>query len=103
MQALPPVEERASPNRDARPEGAPIDTIVLHYTGMASGAAALARLCDPAAEVSAHYLIERDGRILRLVPEDERAWHAGRSYWAGAERLNDRSIGIELVNPGHAH
>lgn len=81
----------------------PIDTVVLHYTGMASGAAALARLCDPAARVSAHYLIERDGRILRLVAEEERAWHAGRSFWAGAERLNDRSIGIELVNPGHAH
>lgn len=103
MQADPPVEERPSPNRDARPPGVPIDTVVLHYTGMASGAAALDRLCDPAAEVSAHYLIERDGRILRLVAEEERAWHAGRSFWAGAERLNDRSIGIELVNPGHAH
>ena len=75
--------------------------LVLHYTGMESSAAALARLCDPAAEVSAHYLVEEDGAVLQLVPEHRRAWHAGRSYWRGATDINSRSIGIEIVNPGH--
>ncbi|MCS6878690.1 MAG: N-acetylmuramoyl-L-alanine amidase [Geminicoccaceae bacterium] len=103
MARLLAIREHPSPNRDARPAGAAIDTIVLHYTGMASAAAALARLCDPAAAVSAHYLVDEAGNVVRLVPEESRAWHAGRSFWAGAERLNDRSIGIELVNPGHAH
>lgn len=103
MHPLVPILEHPSPNWDERPHATPIDTIVLHYTGMASGAAALARLCDPAAKVSAHFLIAEDGRVLRLVAEERRAWHAGRSYWAGAQGLNDRSIGIELVNPGHAH
>jgi N-acetylmuramoyl-L-alanine amidase len=88
-----------SPNHDAR--NAAIDMLVLHYTGMQSGTAAIARLCDPAAKVSAHYLIEEDGRVFALVPEDRRAWHAGVSYWAGARDINNRSIGIELVNPGH--
>lgn len=94
---------RASPNRDQRPAGARIELVVLHYTGMASGAAALDRLCDPASGVSCHHLIEEDGTLWTLVPEVERAWHAGRSFWRGRERLNDNSIGIELVNPGHAH
>jgi N-acetylmuramoyl-L-alanine amidase len=80
-----------------------IELVVLHYTGMASGLAALDRLCDPATRVSAHHLIEEDGSLWSLVPEAERAWHAGRSWWRGRERLNDVSIGIELVNPGHAH
>ncbi len=75
--------------------------IVLHYTGMASARAALRRLCDPAARVSAHYLIEENGRLHRLVDEARRAWHAGVSSWRGASDVNDRSIGIELVNPGH--
>jgi N-acetylmuramoyl-L-alanine amidase len=90
-----------SPNRDARPGSAAIDALVLHYTGMADAKAALARLCDPAARVSAHYLIDEDGTVIALVPEELRAWHAGVSVWQGAEHLNDRSIGIELVNPGH--
>lgn len=94
---------RPSPNRDVRPAGAAVRLVILHYTGMANGAAALARLCDPAAQVSAHYLLEEDGTLWSLVPEAERAWHAGRSFWRGSERLNDHSIGIELVNPGHAH
>lgn len=94
---------RLSPNRDARPDGATVRLVVLHYTGMASAAAALARLCDPSAAVSAHYLLEEDGTLWSLVPESERAWHAGRSFWRGRERLNDVAIGIELVNPGHAH
>ena len=84
-----------------RPPGRAIDTLVLHYTGMPSAAAALARLCDPAARVSAHYLIDEDGSVVALVPEEARAWHAGVSCWHGREQLNDTSIGIELVNPGH--
>lgn len=75
--------------------------LIIHYTGMRTGAEALARLCDPQAEVSAHYLIEEDGRIFQLVPDDRRAWHAGASFWAGDRDINSRSIGIELVNPGH--
>ena len=88
-----------SPNFDARV--APPDMIVLHYTGMASGEAALARLRDPAAKVSAHYLVEEDGRVFALVAEARRAWHAGRSFWRGETDINARSIGVEVVNPGH--
>jgi N-acetylmuramoyl-L-alanine amidase len=88
-----------SPNFDARL--APPDMVVLHYTGMATGAAALARLRDPAAKVSAHYLVEEDGRLFALVPEERRAWHAGKSSWKGAPDINGASIGIEMVNPGH--
>lgn len=90
-----------SPNWNERPPGAAVELVVLHYTGMRSGAAALARLCDPAAEVSAHYLIDEDGTVRLLVPEAKRAWHAGRSAWSGRSGLNDLSVGIELVNPGH--
>lgn len=90
-----------SPNHDARTPGVPVDILVLHYTGMQSAAAALQRLCDPAAEVSSHYLIEEDGRVHRLVPEDRRAWHAGVSSWGRETNINARSVGIELVNPGH--
>jgi N-acetylmuramoyl-L-alanine amidase len=90
-----------SPNHDARPEGAAIDILVLHYTGMKTGQEALARLCDPKAKVSAHYTVDRDGRVYAHVPEDRRAWHAGVSYWAGERNVNARSIGIEIVNPGH--
>jgi N-acetylmuramoyl-L-alanine amidase len=75
--------------------------IVLHYTGMRTGAAALERLTDPAAKVSAHYMAEEDGRVLALVPEDRRAWHAGVSFWAGERDINGLSIGVEIVNPGH--
>jgi N-acetyl-anhydromuramyl-L-alanine amidase AmpD len=92
--------EMASPNYDDR-KGAAVDMLILHYTGMLSGRAALARLCDPAAKVSAHYAIDEDGTIYALVPEARRAWHAGISYWAGAVDINARSIGIELINPGH--
>ena len=100
MSPYAPIE-RPSPNHGARPAGAPIDILLLHYTGMRSGAEALARLCDPAAKVSAHYLIDEDGTCYRLVPEARRAWHAGESFWAGARDINSRSIGIELANPGH--
>ena len=90
-----------SPNHDARPDGAAVDILVLHYTGMQTADEALARLCDPEAKVSAHYTIGRDGRIFAHVPEERRAWHAGVSWWAGEKNVNGRSIGIELVNPGH--
>jgi N-acetylmuramoyl-L-alanine amidase len=92
--------ERPSPNCDSRGD-APIDMLVLHYTGMPDGEAALARMCDPGAKVSAHYMLDEDGTIYALVPEKMRAWHAGVSFWAGARDINARSIGIELVNPGH--
>jgi N-acetylmuramoyl-L-alanine amidase len=88
-----------SPNCDARK--APPDAIVLHYTGMQTGEAALARLRDPAAKVSAHYLVEEDGRVFRLVPEERCAWHAGVSCWRGERDMNGASVGIEIVNPGH--
>ncbi|MDE2303842.1 MAG: N-acetylmuramoyl-L-alanine amidase [Sphingomonadales bacterium] len=91
--------EQPSPNRDER--ALPVSMAVLHYTGMESAAAALARLTDPDARVSAHYLIDEDGTVTRLVPESKRAWHAGRSYWRGVTDINSASIGIELVNPGH--
>jgi N-acetylmuramoyl-L-alanine amidase len=95
------IVERRSPNHDERPAGAAIDILVLHYTGMKTAEEALARLCDPVARVSAHYTIDRDGRIYAHVPEARRAWHAGISWWAGETNVNARSIGIELVNPGH--
>jgi N-acetylmuramoyl-L-alanine amidase len=97
----PLVVDSPSPNHEARPPGRPVDLIVLHYTGMITGRAALERLRDPSAKVSAHYLIETDGTVHRLVPEARRAWHAGVAAWAGESDINDRSIGIELVNPGH--
>ena len=75
--------------------------LVLHYTGMATAAAALDRLCDPEARVSAHYLVEENGIIWRLVPEMRRAFHAGRSCWENECDLNAVSLGIEIVNPGH--
>jgi N-acetylmuramoyl-L-alanine amidase len=88
-----------SPNFDART--APPDMVVLHYTGMPTGDEALVRLRNPQAKVSAHYLIEEDGRAFALVPEARRAWHAGVSFWKGERNLNGVSIGVELVNPGH--
>lgn len=78
-----------------------LDMLVLHYTGMESGEAAMNRMCDPEAEVSAHYMIWEDGHVTNLVPEDKRAWHAGVSVWQGDDDLNSRSIGIEIVNGGH--
>ena len=90
-----------SPNHEARPDGAVIDTLVLHYTGMRSGQEAIARLCDAGAKVSAHYVVEEDGAVFRLVAEARRAAHAGISHWRGRSALNANSIGIEIVNPGH--
>ena len=95
------IVERPSPNFGARPADAAIDLLILHYTGMQSAEAALARLCDRAAAVSAHYVIDEDGTTYRLVDETARAWHAGESAWQGRADLNSFSVGIELVNPGH--
>ena len=88
-----------SPNFDERL--ASVSMIVLHYTGMPTAADAIARLCDPAAKVSTHYLVEEDGTVHAMVPEDQRAWHAGRSHWRGITDINSASVGIEIVNPGH--
>lgn len=95
-----PCAVRASPNHGDR-HGRGIDAIVLHYTGMPSAEAALAHLCNPAAEVSSHYVIDEAGVLFQLVPEGRRAWHAGRSYWRGERDMNSVSIGIEIVNAGH--
>ncbi|MFN6924497.1 MAG: N-acetylmuramoyl-L-alanine amidase [Tabrizicola sp.] len=89
-----------SPNFGERRGGARVELVVLHYTAMPTCAEALERLCDPASEVSAHYLIDRDGTVLQLVDEGARAWHAGAGAWGGAGDVNSRSIGIELVNSG---
>ncbi|MDO9431668.1 MAG: N-acetylmuramoyl-L-alanine amidase [Phenylobacterium sp.] len=91
--------EAVSPNFNERT--VPPDILVLHYTGMKTGPEALARLRDAESKVSSHYLVEEDGRVFRLVPEERRAWHAGVSSWKGESDINGRSIGIEIVNPGH--
>lgn len=98
-----PILECSSPNFNARRGGIAPDMVILHYTGMTSATAAIERLCDSSAQVSSHYLIGRDGICVRMVPEAARAWHAGASSWRGDTDINSRSIGIELVNPGHAH
>ena len=92
---------RPSPTFDARPPETPIDMLVLHYTGMESASRALDRLCDPEAKVSAHYVIDEDGQVSGLVGEASSAWHAGEAFWRGEVDINGRSLGIELVNPGH--
>ena len=88
-----------SPNFDARQLA--VSMVVLHYTGMPTAAAALDRLADPAAKVSAHYVVAEDGQVVCMVDEADRAWHAGRSWWRGISDVNSASIGIEIVNPGH--
>ena len=95
MRAMP------SPNFGERAPSARIEILLLHYTGMTSAKAACERLCDPAAEVSCHYLVDTDGAIIAMVPEEKRAWHAGVGSWAGQADINSRSIGIEIHNPGH--
>jgi N-acetylmuramoyl-L-alanine amidase len=95
------IRDLPSPNQTERPAGMLIDTLILHYTGMQTAQAAIDRLRDPAARVSSHYVVDEDGAVFRLVPEDCRAFHAGISFWRGNTGLNDRSIGIEIVNPGH--
>jgi N-acetylmuramoyl-L-alanine amidase len=95
------LHDRPSPNFDARPAGIAPEMLVLHYTDTNSIDESLAILRDPAKQVSAHYLIDEDGTILRLVDERMRAWHAGQASWRGFSDINARSIGIELQNPGH--
>lgn len=92
--------ELPSPNWNER--SLPISMVVLHYTEMKPVDTALERLCDPEAQVSAHYLITEDGEVIRLVDESKRAWHAGASFWRGHKDVNSASIGIELDHPGHA-
>jgi N-acetylmuramoyl-L-alanine amidase len=93
------IIDSPSPNFDERNQA--ISMVVLHYTGMLDAESAIARLRDPVAAVSCHYLIAEDGQILRMVTEDKRAWHAGQSYWRGQLAVNACSVGIEIVNPGH--
>lgn len=92
--------EVLSPNHGERT--LPISMVVIHYTEMKPVETALARMCDPASSVSAHYCITEEGEVIRLVPEERRAWHAGASYWRGIPDVNSASIGIELDHPGHA-
>lgn len=96
------AEVRISPNFGPRRGTPSPDMIVLHYTGMESGAAAQDWLCNPASEVSSHYLVHEDGQIVQMVRERDRAWHAGKSSWQGNADINSCSIGVEIVNPGHA-
>src|SRR4051812_8380867 len=98
-EAMDGIIESPSPNFDER--RLPVSMLVLHYTGMEDAASAIARLKDPEAKVSAHYLVAEDGQVLRLVDESKRAWHAGRSFWRGLTDINSASVGIEIVNPGH--
>ena len=93
------IIDSPSPNFDARDSG--ITMVVLHYTGMRDAESAIQRLRDPEARVSCHYLVAEDGQILRMVDEEQRAWHAGLSYWRGVHGVNSCSVGIEIVNPGH--
>jgi len=95
------AEIRPSPNHDERKDGRRPDLILLHYTGMPDAQAALERLCSPESQVSAHYFVFEDGRIVQMVAESRRAWHAGTAYWAGESDINSCSIGIEIANPGH--
>ena len=93
------IIDTPSPNFDERQ--LPVSMIVLHYTGMPDAAGALQRLTSPEAKVSSHYLVAEDGQVVRLVAEEKRAWHAGKSYWRGVTDVNSASVGIEIVNPGH--
>jgi len=92
----------ASPNFGERAAGKSVNALILHYTGMESAEGARRWLCDRDSEVSSHYLVFEDGRVVQLVPETARAWHAGKSFWKGETDLNSVSIGMEIVNPGHA-
>jgi N-acetylmuramoyl-L-alanine amidase len=92
-----------SPNYNERLNGSVPRVIIVHYTDMISANAALERLCDPGAQVSAHYLIEQSGIVHQMVDDHHRAWHAGKSFWQKEVDLNSLSIGIELDNPGHSH
>ena len=101
MTAQPDIEQRPSPNYGPRAADTPVDILLLHYTGMPSEAVALAWLTSRESQVSAHYFVGEDGRVIQMVDESRRAWHAGKSSWAGETDINSRSIGIEIANPGH--
>ncbi len=94
------IVQKPSPNFDSR-DSHTVDMLVLHYTGMKTAAEALDRLCNAQSKVSSHYVVDEDGTVYKLVAEENRAWHAGVSSWRGATNINQRSIGIEIVNPGH--
>jgi N-acetylmuramoyl-L-alanine amidase len=98
-----PLKKRTSPNFNGRAEGSLVDILVIHYTGMQDASSAINRLCDRQSRVGVHYLILENGLVLDLVEEDKRAWHAGEASWWGIKDINSRSIGIELINPGHEH
>lgn len=98
---MPPIGNFSSPNFNDRPTFKKLNLIVLHYTGMTPAEEALTRLCDPDAKVSAHYLIEKNGKLHQLVDETKRAWHAGISFWQGETDINGISLGIEIDNGGH--
>ncbi len=106
MTGFPPdhdgAEVRVSPNFGPRRDCTKPDLILLHYTGMQTGESAEAWLCDPVSEVSSHYLVHEDGCIVQMVRESDRAWHAGKGSWRGRSDINSHSVGIEIVNPGHA-
>ena len=95
------AEVRVSPNFGPRLAVSAPDMIILHYTGMQTGEGAEAWLCAPESQVSSHYLVHEDGRVVQMVRESDRAWHAGKSFWRGVTDVNSHSIGIEIVNPGH--
>ncbi len=97
------VAEAPSPNFDARADGKSPRLLILHYTDLNSAFESLNILQDPVRKVSAHYLVDEDGSITRLVPEELRAWHAGKSWWEGETDINSISIGIEIQNPGHSN
>jgi N-acetylmuramoyl-L-alanine amidase len=105
MTSFPADHARAavwpSPNHGERREGRKPDMILLHYTGMGTAEGALDWLCRDESQVSSHYFVFEDGRVMQLVPEDRRAWHAGKSSWHGATDINSQSIGIEIANRGH--
>lgn len=98
-----PVAARVfpSPNHGERAGGQAPRLLVLHYTGMPDAGEALQRLCNPVAEVSAHYFVFENGHVVQMVPEARRAWHAGASFWNGETDVNSASIGVEIANPGH--
>lgn len=103
MSAYPAFEAAVpSPNFDTR-KGAPVDILLLHYTGMQDDEAAVRWLADPRSKVSCHYVVHEDGRIIAMVDEEQRAWHAGQGSWKGVTDINARSVGIEICNPGHEH
>ena len=95
--------QRPSPNHGLRTADTPVDILLLHYTGMESEEGALTWLISPESHVSAHYFVGEDGRIVQMVDEGLRAWHAGASSWAGEADINSRSVGIEIANPGHEY